>query len=198
MFRAHVFIIRMSKLYYTASVIITPIGVIINQLDAQNFCFTISLFHASTCFEHCVLIIRRSKLHYTASGIIIPIGVIINQLDAQNVCFTICLFRASTCFEHMCLSSGSQNCLTQPLTSLTDRREWSKITKIQFYKYEQLVVKFMCSFFECDYCVLLTVNMTCHVEVMFIQLLNLLQRHYVYLYLCLLSLSSHKIVLIAD
>jgi len=25
---------------------------IINQLDAQNFCFTISLFHASTCFEH--------------------------------------------------------------------------------------------------------------------------------------------------
>ena len=23
-----------------------------NQLDAQNFCFTISLFHASTCFEH--------------------------------------------------------------------------------------------------------------------------------------------------
>jgi len=25
---------------------------LINQLDAQNFCFTISLFHASTCFEH--------------------------------------------------------------------------------------------------------------------------------------------------
>jgi len=25
---------------------------IINQLDAQNVCFTISLFHASTCFEH--------------------------------------------------------------------------------------------------------------------------------------------------
>ena len=24
----------------------------INQLDAQNFCFTISMFHASTCFEH--------------------------------------------------------------------------------------------------------------------------------------------------
>jgi len=23
-----------------------------NQLDTQNFCFTISLFHASTCFEH--------------------------------------------------------------------------------------------------------------------------------------------------
>jgi len=47
---------------------------VINQLDAQNFCFTISLFHAVTCFEHYVLIIRRSKLHYTASGIITPIG----------------------------------------------------------------------------------------------------------------------------
>jgi len=23
-----------------------------NQLDAQTFCFTISLLHASTCFEH--------------------------------------------------------------------------------------------------------------------------------------------------
>jgi len=25
---------------------------VIYQLDPQNFCFTISLFHASTCFEH--------------------------------------------------------------------------------------------------------------------------------------------------
>ena len=25
---------------------------VINQLDTQNVCFTISLFHASTCFEH--------------------------------------------------------------------------------------------------------------------------------------------------
>ena len=43
--------------------------------------------------------------------------------------------------------------------------EWStitkitKITKIQFYKYEHIVVKFMCEFFGCDYCVLLTINM---------------------------------------
>jgi len=47
---------------------------VINQLDAQNFCLIISLFHASTYFEHHVIIIRRSKLHYTASGIITPIG----------------------------------------------------------------------------------------------------------------------------
>jgi len=26
----------------------------------------------------------------------------------------------------------------------TETSEWSKITKIQFYKYEQIVVKFMC------------------------------------------------------
>ena len=75
----------------------------------------------------------------------------------------------------------------------TETSEWSKITRIQFFKYEQ-IVKFMCEFFGCDYCVLLTVNMLCHVEIMSIQLLNLLERHCVYLHLCLLSLSSHKIV----
>jgi 4-amino-4-deoxy-L-arabinose transferase-like glycosyltransferase len=47
---------------------------VINQLDAQNFCFTISLFYASTCFEH-----RSSKLYYTASGIITSIGVMITE-----------------------------------------------------------------------------------------------------------------------
>jgi len=63
----------------------------------------------------------------------------------------------------------------------TESSEWSKITKTQFYKYEQIVIKFMCEFFGCDYCVLLTLNMLCHVEVMFIQLLNVLERYYVYL-----------------
>jgi hypothetical protein len=33
-----------------------------------------SLFQASTCFEHHVLIVRRSELYYTASGIITPVG----------------------------------------------------------------------------------------------------------------------------
>jgi len=36
---------------------------------------------------------------------------------------------------------------------------FSKITKIQFYKYERIVVKFMCKSFGCDYCILLTINM---------------------------------------
>ena len=69
----------------------------------------------------------------------------------------------------------------------TETSEWSKITKIQFFKYKHIVVKFMCEFFGCDYCILLTINLVCHVEVTFIQLLDLWKRYYVYLHLCLLS-----------
>jgi len=41
----------------------------------------------------------------------------------------------------------------------TETSEWSKIVKIQFYKYENIVVKFIYEFFGCDYCMLLTINM---------------------------------------
>jgi len=34
---------------------------VIDQLDAQNFCFTISLFHASTCYEHVLETCRGMK-----------------------------------------------------------------------------------------------------------------------------------------
>ena len=40
----------------------------------HKICYTISLFRASTCFEHHVRIVRRSKLYCTASGIIKPVG----------------------------------------------------------------------------------------------------------------------------
>ena len=50
----------------------------------------------------------------------------------------------------------------------TETSEWSKITKIQFYKYEHILVKLMCEFFDCYYCLLLNLNMLCYVEVMFI------------------------------
>jgi len=76
----------------------------------------------------------------------------------------------------------------------TETSEWSKITKIQFYKYEHIAIKFMCEFFGYDYCVLFTINILYCIEVMFTQLLSLLGRYYVYLHFCLLSLSSHKIV----
>ena len=44
----------------------------INQFDALNF--IISLFQASTCFEHMCSSSGGQKLYYTVSGIITPIG----------------------------------------------------------------------------------------------------------------------------
>ena len=44
---------------------------VINQLDAQHFCFTINLLYASTCLS------KLSKLYYTASGIVTLTGVMI-------------------------------------------------------------------------------------------------------------------------
>ena len=55
-FEHHVLIVRRSKFYYTASGIITPIGVMIPEA-----------------------VFRRSKFYYTASGIITPIGVMIPE-----------------------------------------------------------------------------------------------------------------------
>jgi len=61
---------------------------------------------------------------------------------------------------------------------VTLKSEWSNITKTQFYKYEQIVVKFMYEFFVYDYCISLSRNMLCDAEVMFIQLLILLKSYY--------------------
>jgi len=100
---------------------------------------------------------------------------------------------SSTCTHHPEVKIVLQNLWYHH----TEASEWSKITKItkitkiQFYKYEHIVVKFICEFFGCDYCVLLTINMLLHVDVMFNQLLNLLERCYVYLHFCLLSLSIY-------
>jgi hypothetical protein len=80
MFRAHVLIIRRSKLHYTASGITTPIGCRLVDLSQyiinlmHKICFTISFISCLCMFRAHLLIIRRSKLHYTASGIITPIG----------------------------------------------------------------------------------------------------------------------------
>ena len=38
-----------------------------------------------------------------------------------------------------------------------EKSEWSNITKIQFYKYDHMAVKFTYKFFGCDYCILLTI-----------------------------------------
>jgi len=92
---------------------------------------------------------------------------------------------SSTCVHHQEVKIALQSLWYHQ----TETIEWSKVIKIHFYKYKQIVIKFVC-----DYCVLFTINMLCHAEVMFIHLLNLLERYYVYLHLCLFSLSSPKIV----
>ena len=68
MFRAHMLIIRRSKLHYTASGIIIPIG---GRLVHRCTFLCLYMFRAH------VLIIKGPKLHYTASGITKPIGVMI-------------------------------------------------------------------------------------------------------------------------
>jgi len=66
------------------------------------------------------------------------------------------MFRA-LCAHHQ----GFQIALYSIWYHHTETSEWSKITKIQLYKYEHIVVKFMYEFFGCDYCTLLTINMLC-------------------------------------
>jgi len=85
---------------------------------------------------------------------------------------------SSTCAHHQ----GVKIALHSLWYRHTETSDCSEITKIQFYRYEQTVVKLMCEFSGCDYCILLTVNMLCHVEVMFIELLNLLEKYYIYLH----------------
>ena len=56
----------------------------INQLDALNF--IISLFQASTCFEHMCSSSWGQKLYYTVSGIITPIGGRPVHRSSLNLC----------------------------------------------------------------------------------------------------------------
>ena len=57
---------------WTCKTLTQDIYLNINQLDALNF--IMSLFHASTCFEHICSSSGGQKLYYTASGIITPVG----------------------------------------------------------------------------------------------------------------------------
>ena len=108
---------------------------------------------------------------------------VFNQLDAQNLFHSKFYFMPLHVFSTRAHHQEVKIALHSLRYHHTEASEWYKITKIQSYKYEQIVVKFMCEFFGCNYCVLPTINMLCHVGVMFIQLLNLLERYYVYLHL---------------
>jgi len=140
-------------------------------------------FYFLACFDIRILTIeaqrRNMTLHFAAQHHkLVPV---INQLNAQNL--VLCLLYASTCFEHCCDHHQEVKFVLYSLWyHHTETSEWSKITKIQFYKYEHKVVKFMYEFFGCDCCIFLTINMLCHAEVTFIQLLNLLKRYYLILF----------------
>ena len=58
----------------------------------------------------------------------------------------------------LCSSPGGQILLYSIWYRHTETGEWSKITTIQFYKYEHIVVKFICECLCCDYCVLLYIT----------------------------------------
>ena len=58
---------------YLFNVLLTvhlSIILVINQVNAQNLSFTISLLYASRCFDHCCAHHQEVKLYYTASGIV--------------------------------------------------------------------------------------------------------------------------------
>ena len=76
--------------------------------------------------------------------------------------FIICLylFRA-LCAHHQ---GGVKIVLYSIWYRHTETSEWSKITEVQFYKYEHIIVEFIYEFFGYGYCILLIINMLCHVE----------------------------------
>ena len=88
--------------------------------------------------------------------------LVINQLDAQNLFYN----KFISCLYMFLAPCSHRQEVKIVLYSLwyhhTEINAWSKITKItkitKIYKYEHTVVKFMCEFFGCDYCVLLTKN----------------------------------------
>ena len=55
----------------------------------------------------------------------------------------------------LCSSSGGQIVLYSIRYRHTETSEWSKITKIQFYKYQHIVVNVIYEFFGCDYSIFL-------------------------------------------
>ena len=88
--------------------------------------------------------------------------MVINQLDAQNLFynkFVSCLYM----FRAPCAHRLEVKVVSYSIWyHHTETSEWSKVTKItkitKIYKYEHIVVKFLCEFFGCDYCVLRTIK----------------------------------------
>jgi len=66
--------------------------------------------------------------------------------------------RGKTCVEGKNLCRG-ENLVLRGKTCVGGGKPVPCLTKIQFYKYENIVVKFMYEFLRCCYCILLTISM---------------------------------------
>ena len=97
MFRAHVLIIMRSKLYYTASGIITPIGLMIPEAVQCNF----DLLMMSTCSKHVEawnkLIVKQkfcaSSLLITETNILrCTVSKMSKSMDRYSWNFNFCIF----------------------------------------------------------------------------------------------------------
>jgi len=93
------------------------------------------------------------------SELVCPFISVINQLDTQNFVLQLVYFMPLHVSSTCALYQEVKIALYSLWYHHTETSEWSKITKIQFYKYEHIVANFMCEFFGCDYCVLLNINM---------------------------------------
>ena len=77
----------------------------------------------------------------------LSIVVVTDQLNAQMLFFIWRLLYSSTCFEHYRAHYQEVKIVLYSIWYRhTETSEWSKNTKIQFYKYEYIVVKFMYEF----------------------------------------------------
>ena len=104
MFQADVLIMRRSKLNYTTSRVIRPIGGrLVLRLREDYF---MPLHVSSTCAHHQEVKIALHNLWYQ-QNYRWPSG---EQVERG-------LFHASICYEHICSSSGGKNCITKLLVS---------------------------------------------------------------------------------
>ena len=100
----------------------------------HKICFTISLFHASTCFEDHVLIVRRSKLYYTASGIITlidgrPVHMVERVLSwvlSQPVHGTATYYYYYYYYYYICTNYSGFTRITKSWISVKIRPFWTK------------------------------------------------------------------------
>ena len=104
---------------------------VINQLDAQNFCFTISFISCLYMFRVNVLIIRRSKLHYTACGIITPVGGhLVHRLRGMQPSLNLCTRWQHTLPQHL-VCRYQLNCEYCNITSARNKAPWWWSDKIE-------------------------------------------------------------------